>query len=690
MKIKITKKKLHDIINEEIEKQVSEQMGMSLGTLPQKAKFEQDGMDAYLSGAMLDKYVKFREEGMSHEEAMGEFKVGGRGDATLKHPKGNLEIKNPNYDPNLSVVLKSEIQGYPVAATLWELGRGNVPAQMSKNFFPELESLFRSKGRAKGGGYSKNLKLLKWTASAVWNDMIAQAKQKKGGSDDKTNEKIFKDEKTRKDVRKSLQAMVAAFSIDPSDPKFKEVQGNTTNEGNIFTRFWMWVKKFIEDIKDFIMGPISGTLNFIEQAIRAPYTLYRIIKGTREKQLAGGVVFTQYVPAGAGLPVGHAAMMLIIPQGTSKKKAVNEKEEKEAKETYKVKVYDFGRYTTGGGDMRISRADFAATKGKGDVGSVRETTLTGFGELEWNSLGQLTNESQINLVAALKRNARYRKYASTSPTKVAWLKDIDVKKAEAEARKFPMRPYGLFFRGDREFGYFKGSKFVQKTVKRRGKMVKKRVVKPGKFIKAGVQQIENCSTFVLKCLNSAAVSGASISSRIRARALATPDDLINMLANEFDEEVTIYDTGDGKGIPKSKGGIFKTAGKGKAGVDDWADTRKDMLRVDPLFGGSGDEPAGEDLKALKSKAKRSVQGGSAILRSARRKGATSKRVYAALERALPKEVFDDPEFKGKWNRGAAGKRTKILVAMYQTLKKFPPEEIDGRIGPFTWGKLRRE
>ena len=180
-------------------------------------------------------------------------------------------------------------------------------------------------------------------------------------------------------------------------------------------------------------------------------------------------------------------------------------------------------------------------------------------------------------------------------------------------------------------------------------------------------QVENCATFVLLCLNKAAKSGASIGAKIRAQLLATPRSLINMLANEFDEEVTTYGTDSGEKTLKF---------------------RQDMQRDDGIF---DLDVSGEDWEEIGKKAagRGVVKPGSAITWRARKRGATNQKVYAALQRAMPAKVFEDPYFKG-WNVGNPGKRTKRLIAMYQISKGVPDKDVDGRLGKDTWDLLRNE
>ena len=636
---KLKNTKLLKIIQEETLKVVQEQQD----TEELLAQVEKEAAETGLEGQPLKAYKHLRlQKGLDHKTALE------RAEKVAK--MYGTEEKNPDYNPSLSKLLQVERNGLSIAEMLFNLGQGNLPAGQLGDIW-ELKSILKNNKATR----NKQGRLLVFTMETILNDMLAQAKVKKdpdatytivtNGKEEKKKyaSKILKDD-VRKKLGDALTAMVPAFSIDPSHPNYKEifsskgVRGDSepVNEGNIFTKFWMWVRKTIDDIKDFVLGPISGTLNFIEQVIRSGNVIYRLATDKRMKTLAAGIVFPSYVPDGAfGMAVGHAALLLIIPES-----------EEEDNEDYKIKIYDFGRYTRGGGDMKVTAKDYNKTKAKyGTIGTVRQGDLTGFGKLEWNRFGNLTDETQTNIMMALRKNTLMRKYARKSDTKVAWLKDIDPKKAEEEARRFPIRPYGLFFRNYKKFGYFKNEKPV--TVKNE-------------------VQIENCATFVLKVLNSADLTGGSISSQIRAKALATPDDLINLLSNEFDEEVTTYGTSGG-----AKALQF----------------RKDMERDDGLFDFSGQN--WEEI-AKKAATRGVVKPGSAITFGARRRGATNQEVYAALARALPAKVFEDPYFKGRWNKGKPGKRTKRLIAMYQISKKLPEKDIDGRLGKDTWELLKNE
>ena len=174
---------------------------------------------------------------------------------------------------------------------------------------------------------------------SVLNDMIAQAKVKKdpnatytivtNGKEQKKKyaSKVFKDQ-MRPKMQEALAAMVVSVSIDPSDPRYKQIKQKTTNEGNIFTKFWIWIRDTIDDILEYLVAPLSASINILETVIRSPGTAYRIFTGQREKCMAAGIVFPSYKPAGVGIPVGHAAFLVILPQG--------EQKEGEEPENYKI------------------------------------------------------------------------------------------------------------------------------------------------------------------------------------------------------------------------------------------------------------------------------------------------------------------------------------------------------------------
>ena len=665
MTSKLKNTKLLKIIREETQKALQEQVReLDPGQDEQEtedllAQVEKRAAESGLTGQPLKalKHLMLH-RGLDYETALERAKKVAKMHGT--------EEKNPDYDPALSKLMQAQRGGMSIAEMLFKLSKGELPNDKLGDVF-ELKSILRNNQATR----SKNGRLLIFAMESVLNDMIAQAKVKKDpnatytivtngkAQKKKYASKVFKDE-MRPKMREALAAMVVSVSIDPSDPRYKEIKQKTTNEGNIFTKFWIWIRDTIDDILEYLVAPLSASINILETVIRSPGTAYRIITGQREKCMAAGIVFPSYKPAGVGIPVGHAAFLVILPQG--------EQKEGEEPESYKIQMYDFGRYSTGGGTMTIRKRDVNnARKYRKDVGTVRQTELKGFGKLEWGPTGQLTSETQNNIMIAFRKNSRYRKYAKNSSTMVAWLKDIDPFKAEEEAKRFKVRPYGLFYRGEDKFGYTVNGRPKKFDLKDEdGNVVKDKKGRTKKTTST-IMQVENCATFVLLCLNKAAKSGASIGAKIRAQLLATPRSLINMLANEFDEEVTTYGTDSGEKTLKF---------------------RQDMQRDDGIF---DLDVSGEDWEEIGKKAagRGVVKPGSAITWRARKRGATNQKVYAALQRAMPAKVFENPYFKG-WNVGNPGKRTKRLIAMYQISKGVPDKDVDGRLGKDTWDLFRNE
>ena len=456
-------------------------------------------------------------------------------EATLSSQKQRPLEKRPDYDPKLSKLIQSDMQRlHKMATKSWFFGR-KEHEEIVSNFTPTPES-------------SKEHKMFFELLKAVAMHLAAR-----GTGDDDLKKFELKSSDYSK-INKGLQAAIALFGIPTDHPKFKEIyaQQKAISEGKrppdskilISEGFWSKFWNFIVSIWDWVFATlidfgISETYRTIEQAVRALGTIKQ--KYFRDTKKYGGERKTNALAiAFVGNPIyGHSGLCLIMNSRTL--------------------VYaDFGRYATMSYVLSSAKATFRKLKRKyklGDKEAMRSIGTTRYKKislpraLKYNG-GDLTDQSRADIMNALAKsglpgndniNGQWKWLGS----RVAWIKDIDVKKANKMILNFPARPYSWWNTG--ELSGLTRSDAEDELSKDGNKKAKKNK----ELQEIPMDEKASCATFVMDILNGASKTGSSMGAELRSQLLASPHSIITTLANEFDERLETW-----RGSGNRKGGKF--------------------------------------------------------------------------------------------------------------------------------------
>ena len=443
---------------------------------------------------------------------------------------------NPNYDPKLGELIQSEMKDlHKMATESW--------------FFGKREHLRLVEKFKPSGGSSKEHKQFHELLKAVALNIAAR-----GTGDEDLKQHIIQDDKKYQIIRKGFETAIALFGIPMDHPKFKEIwaQEKAIKEGRepppdtvilegFFSTIWSWIKSAWNWVVATLVDVgVAESYRKIEQSIRALGSL-----ATLQNPFNRGRKTTACAIAFAGYPLyGHAGLVLIKDDKT-------------------ILYADFGRY--GAGARRVTSGSAAEynkifqnsklknTKAnrkimENSVGTVRKKQIKLKNRIKYEKDGDITDSSRYDIMMALSRSDIPKNYVrgdySLTGSRVAWLKDVDVKIAERLINTFKTRPYSWWNTG--EFSGWVKSK-VQKDSTRRGKARQnsKRLTKKirDQLNAIPIDEQASCATFVMDILNGATKSGASIGAEVRSQLLASPHAIVTTLANEFDERLETWNWG---------------------------------------------------------------------------------------------------------------------------------------------------